>query len=146
MAGSRCRWAMTAVHCSEAHAAIILTCCSVLSTLTSGISSSSRNIIIALKWSPSENQIIYGGRERERRGLRSRHVVNISVCSSLIIKLQLVCLMSGSKWCVATLVMMNVMWGRVWSGLGFNYLSVGGSQATRGRIVQNKPHYHTTEL
>ena len=63
------------------------------------------------------------------------------VCSLLIIKPQLVGFMSGSKWCVATLAMMNVMWGKVWLGLGFNYLSVGGSQATRGRILQNKPHY-----
>ena len=57
------RWLQfTAALQREAHAAIILTCCSVLSTLTSGISSSSRNIIIVLKWRLSENQIISGER------------------------------------------------------------------------------------
>ena len=54
------------------------------------------------------------------------------VYSLLIIKPQLVGFMSGSKWCVATLVMMNVMWGKVWLGLGFIYLSVGGSHRLPG--------------
>ena len=127
---SRCSWAMTADHCSAA-------CSNNSHLLQRFVNLDVRHQLELREYHhrvkmETERVSDYLRRSGERPWAHV-HMWPL-VYSLLIIKPQLVGFMSGSKWCVATLAMMNVMWGKVWLGLGFIYLLVGGSQATRGRI------------